>query len=297
VTARRRAVLAALAVAFLCGPARAAPPMWRVTGPRGSAVLFGSIHLLPAGLAWRTAALTKALAGADELWFEIPIGGDDDARTARSLLEKGELPKGDSLAAHLPPALLRRLDGDAAALGLPPEALTHMRPWLADATLSIAADARSGALLSEGVERQIDAWTPPSAKRRALETAADQVAVLAGGSLQEQIDLLGVTLDEIEAKPDRYPILVDAWSRGDLATLRKEALDPLEAASPRAYRALITDRNWRWLREIDHRLRQGGDIVIVVGVGHLIGPDGLPPLLRADGLKVEGPGDNAPSSR
>ena len=285
----RPVAVVALAAAVFGGSARAAPPIWRVTGSKGSAVLFGSIHLLPAGLAWRTEALTSALDAADELWFEIPIGGADDARAARLLLAKGELARGDSLAAHLPPVMLRRLDGDAAGLGLRPETLATMRPWLADATLSIAADARSGALASEGVERQINAWAPPAAKRRALETAADQIGVLAGGAMDEQIALLGVTLDEVETKADRYPVLVRAWSDGDLETLRREALDPLIAASPRAFSALITERNRRWAREIERRLRRGGRIVIVVGVGHLIGQEGLPALLRAAGLKVDGP--------
>jgi uncharacterized protein YbaP (TraB family) len=185
--------------------------------------------------------------------------------------------------------MARRLGDDATALGLSPDALDAMRPWLADATLSIAADARSGAEATDGVERQIDAWAPPSAKRRALETAAEQVDILAGGSMDEQIDLLGVTLDEVETKPDRYPVLVRAWLDGDLETLRREALDPLNAASPRAYRALITERNRRWARDIERRLRRKGHVVIVVGVGHLIGPGGLPALLRADGASVVEP--------
>ncbi len=278
-----------MVIALLCGAARADPPIWRVKGPKGSAVLFGSIHLLPARAPWRTEALTEALANARELWFEIPIGGDADTRAAQLLLAKGRLPKGDRLYNHLTPALARRVADDAKALGVSSEALDAMRPWLADATLSVAADTRSGALASEGVERRIDALASSSVKRRALETAADQIGVLAGGSMAEQIDLLGVTLDDIDEKPDRYSVLVEAWTRGDMATLRHEALDPLRAASPRAYRALITERNQRWAKEIERRLRRGGDIVIVVGVGHLIGPDSVPSLLRAAGLSVSGP--------
>lgn len=287
---RRCLILAALAL-LLCGAARAAPPIWRVTGPRGSAVLFGSIHLLPAGLDWRPAELDAALATADELWFEIPIGGDEDVRTAKLLEARGSLPRGDSLAAHLRPDLLSRVHEDAARLGLSSEAVDAMKPWLADATLSIAADARSGALASQGVERRINALAPPNVRRRALESAADQIKVLADGPMDEQTKLFAVTLDEVEKKPETYQGLVDAWVAADLTRLRTDALDPLRAASPRAYRALIVDRNRRWALEIKRRLKRRGAIVVVVGVGHLIGPDGLPSVFRAAGLKVDGPSD------
>ncbi len=287
---RRYLALAWLAL-LVCGAARAAPPIWRVTGPKGSAVLFGSIHLLPPGLNWRPAELDAAVAGADELWFEIPIGGEADARAAKLLETRGSLPRGDSLAAHLPPEMLTRLHADAARVGLAPEAVDSMRPWLADATLSIAADARSGALASQGVERQINALAPPKVRRRALESAADQIGVLADGSMEEQIGLFDVTLDELERKPEIYQGLVNAWMGADLARLRTDALAPLRAASPRAYRALITDRNRRWAIEIERRLKRRGNIVVVVGVGHLIGPEGLPSVFRAAGLKVDGPSE------
>lgn len=284
-----RVLILTTVMLMLAGTARAEPPLWRVTGSRGTAVLFGSIHLLPSGLNWKPAELDAAVAKADELWFEIPIGGEADVHAARLLQERGTLPRGDTLAAHLPPAMLDRLHADAARVGLSAEAVDSLKPWLADATLSIAADARSGAQASQGVERQIDALAPARVRRHALESAADQIGVLANGSMAEQVDLFAVTLDEVEKKPETYQELVDAWVAADLRELRKEALDPLRTVSPRAYRALITDRNRRWCAEIARRLKHRGSIVVVVGVGHLIGPDGLPTLLRAAGLTVEGP--------
>ena len=48
---------------------------------------------------------------------------------------------------------------------------------------------------------------------------------------------------------------------------------------------------WGWRSEyrLDSLAYQSGSTVIVVGVGHLIGPDSVPALLRARGVKVEGP--------
>jgi uncharacterized protein YbaP (TraB family) len=51
----------------------------------------------------------------------------------------------------------------------------------------------------------------------------------------------------------------------------------------------VVDRNRRWVRVMMARLSQPGVSVMVVGVGHLVGPDSVPAMLRARGVKVEGP--------
>ena len=53
-----RAAFCALAATIAVGlaPARAQPPMWIVRSPQATLVLFGSVHLLPAGLDWRPPA-------------------------------------------------------------------------------------------------------------------------------------------------------------------------------------------------------------------------------------------------
>jgi hypothetical protein len=75
----------------------------------------------------------------------------------------------------------------------------------------------------------------------------------------------------------------------DTAGLERDALAPLQKVSPTLFDRLLGSRNRAWAKVLTERMRHGGQIVVVVGVGHMLGPGGLPALLRADGLDVEGP--------
>ena len=93
----------------------------------------------------------------------------------------------------------------------------------------------------------------------------------------------------MDEKPDEFQTLVKAWVDGDIAALEREALAPLRKSSPELFRRLVTERNARWAQVLDQRLKGHGRTVVVVGVGHLIGPDGVPARLRALGYSVTGP--------
>jgi hypothetical protein len=267
----------------------AKPPVWVVHGRKATLVLFGSIHLLPAQLDWRPPALDAALAQADEIWFELPINADSDNEAAAAARARGGLPSGAHLGDMLTIDGRARLAQAAAQLGCAPEALDRMRPWMAELTLSVAEDSKAGATAYNGVEDQVQATTPLTAKRQAFETAKQQIGFLAGAPIKDQIASLDWTLTEITQDPASYQRVVDDWMAGDVMGLKAEALDPLERISPALYDRLILERNRRWARRLAARLRRPGSIVVVVGVGHLLGPQGLPALLRARGLQVDGP--------
>jgi uncharacterized protein YbaP (TraB family) len=278
-----------LAVLWSAPPAFAAPPIWTVRTAKATLVLFGSVHLLPPGLDWRPPALDQALGEATELWFELPINAESDELAAATAMRRGALPAGGRLATLLTPDADDKLRAAAAALNLSPEAVERMRPWLADLTLSVADDALSGANASDGVEEQVERAAPATAARRAFETAPQQIEFLAGAPLADQIASLNWTLSEITDDPQSYRRIVGEWLAGDVAGLERDADAPLADVSPRLYRRLIIERNRRWAKVIEARLAAGGVIVVIVGVGHLIGPDSLPAMLRAKGLEVDGP--------
>jgi hypothetical protein len=263
--------------------------VWTIRSHDTTIVLFGSIHLLPAGLDWRPAALDDALASADELWTELPITAKAGEEAAAVSLSRGALPKDKRLSALLSENDTARLMQAAVQLHCTPEAIDRMQPWMAELTLSVAEDARSGADASSGVEDQLEAQTGPAVARRSFETAAQQIEFLAGAPVKDQLASLNWTVGEIVGDPDSYPRVVDEWMSADLLGLKHDANDPLERVSPRLYQRLVVKRNHVWAGELASRLKKPGKVVVVVGIGHLIGPEGLPALLRARGFDVEGP--------
>ena len=271
------------------GEASGQPPLWVVHGRHTTIFLFGSVHILPSGLDWAPAKLLGALPKARELWFELPIDQSTDVAAANLIRTLGYLPPGDRLSNHLTATEETRLRRVGAKFGLDAEMLESMQPWWAEVTLSLKADDLEGATASHGVEQQLQGLAPPSARRRAFETPAEQIGFLAGASMSDQIASLDETLREIEEDPGSYKRMLDGWMSGNVQELTTDALDPLRTASPALYQRLITERNRRWAVTIRNRLAGRGTMVVVVGMAHLIGPEGVPAQLRAAGITVDGP--------
>ncbi len=271
------------------GVARADPPLWRVVGPHAEIDLFGSIHLLSDATRWKTPALEAELAKAEAVWFEIPLGGAAQADAVAMMQAKGLLPAGQTLSALLPPALEARVLALAKREGLAPAVLERMKPWLAELELTLVFYQRQGYREDLGVESQINAAAPPSAVRGAFETLSEQVDLFADDPLTEHVYSMYETMDEIDTDPTIFDRAADAWRRGDVKGVEREVIAPMRKEDEALYRRVLVDRNRRFAARIEQMAQGRQRIFVVVGVGHLVGPDGVPALLRRDGLKVDGP--------
>lgn len=263
--------------------------MWVVRDADSELVLFGSVHLLPPDLAWRTVALDEALARAEDLWLELPVDEASQQQGAKLAQQRMLLPKGQTLDGQLSAAGRTRLRRIAPGLGLTAQQLQPLRPWMAEVTLTVALAQRAGATSGGGVEQTLSRDPTVTARRRAFETVEQQVALFADAPPKEQVAALEQTMREIEEDPLSYDRLAKAWAASDLAALQVEALDPMRKQSPALFKRLVSDRNRAWTGVIVDRLKGSGRTVVVVGAGHLIGNDGLPQRLRALGYRVEGP--------
>ena len=281
----------AAAVGLLLAPAAAMalPPVWVVKDKDSTITLFGSVHLLPPGIDWRPATLKSALAQADDVWFEAPMDAAGLAAASRAAEEHAYLPEGQHLLLMLSPKGRERLDRAAKTLDLEIDQLDRMQPWYAELVVQAAVFQKLGVQSSQGVEQQLWSGLPPKAKRVALETPAEQVGFFADAPQKDQVASLEETLGETGHAKQDYQDLLSAWLDGDVGRLYRHEVQPLRKSAPGLYARVVQQRNARWVAALLERLKGSGDTVVVVGMGHLVGPDGLPAQLRAHGYQVQGP--------
>jgi len=291
-----RALISALLAWTLaaCSPAPSElahePAIWRITDADSEIWLYGSSHLLPPSLRWRGPKLEAAFAAAEELVAETDTSADTGAVFVDLAQRYGRLPAGESLSARLSPEDAARLAQAARSLGLDPAALDQQRPWLTALQLSVAAATRAGHSAEAGVESVLT----PEARARGmrlsyLETAEQQVQVLAGLPPEEEARFFSLTLRDIDQGAALMAEMDDAWVRGDVAALERLLEPQWREAGPIIHDAVIIARNRAWADDVTARLEGSGSVFIVVGAAHLVGEDSLVDLLRERGIAVEGP--------
>ena len=273
------ALLLALAACAKPSAEPVKPALWEVSGPKQEkAWLFGTIHALPAPVAWRSAKVQAAIAGSDLLLLEIDEDGAAVAETFTRLSRSPGLPP---LAERLPPAERPRLAALLREYGLKPSDLRGTETWAAAMLLSQRAQGEATARYGLEAELRRAAAGKPVA---ALEGAAAQLALFDRLAEADQRALLAAVVDEA-AEPDRPDTLGTAWKRGDVAALERETHSGM-MADPELRAALLVNRNRAWADKIAARLRAGRRPLIAVGAAHMAGADGLPALLAAKGFRV-----------
>lgn len=282
------AVLLALLLALsACSESDPAPPDWPAANPAiyeiaskdGSVEgwILGTIHALPDGVEWRTAAIAHAMDDADLLVLEVDNFTEAAPVFARlsSTAGLGEIEP--RVAAEIRPeleAMIRRSDYNSGDF-------RDMEDWAAAIVLS-QVDAPGRA--SNGVDRALLAAFA-GREVRGLETAAEQLGAFDTLAAADQRVLLEKTVRDWAEGPGEREELLRAWIAGDVARLEQAARTGI-MADPELREALLTGRNADWMEQLIPLLRGGDRPLVAVGAAHVVGSDGLPALLEARGYTV-----------
>jgi len=275
------ALAGALALSACGEPERewpaAAPAVWEVAGENGEqGWLFGTIHALPDGVEWRSAAFEKAFAASDLLMFEV--GNLQDAEASRKAFDAYAREEG------LPALSTRVASADRAALAalmakaeMTDEDFWDVKTWAAALMLGNAVRTSE---TGNGVDRALLDEVKPV---EALETFAGQFERFDGLSEKEQRQLLAAVAHEAEAEETDQQ--VEAWLTGDIGKIERRMASSF-LNRPALREVLLVERNRLFAGRVALALEQGRKPFVAVGAAHMLGPDGLPALLAARGYAV-----------
>jgi uncharacterized protein YbaP (TraB family) len=259
--------------------------LWAVQGKQNTVYLLGSIHLLRASESIPV-EIEDAYRDANTLVMEIDMDDLDPLAAQETTMRLGMLPPGESLPDQLTPDAAAKLAAYTQRLGLPSGMLNPFRPWLAAITLTQLHLVQLGFDPQSGIEQRMVIRAAADHKEiLGLETMDEQLGILANLSPKMQIEFLMQTLTEADQVETEINGMVQAWRKGDTAALEKFLLDMKE--SPEIYRALVADRNRRWMTRLNSMLNERQDYLVIVGAMHLVGKDGVVELLRQRGFKIQ----------
>jgi uncharacterized protein YbaP (TraB family) len=283
-----------LALCLLFGPPAAAdtianPTLWHIKSAAGEVYLLGSVHILPPEVRWRSPALAAAIARTDVFVFEVSQDEAAMAELKTLVTSHGFLPADQRLSTLLGPDGRKDFTAALDSSGVTLEQVDHERPWLAGLQIMFAQITRAKFAPDNGVDTSLMAEARSTHKpMRYLETIAQQFAVLAPDDTGLELQEFEASLKDLRDVTAELQPLVTAWGAGDqraIDTLLNGDLDDF----PAARKALLDDRNARWVPQIKAMLKEKQVFLITVGAGHLAGPKGVPALLRKAGYRVEGP--------
>lgn len=286
-------LIAALGALGLClSVATAAPAsdqqrhsLWSLQGKTNTVYLLGSVHFLKAS-EQLAPALDDAYQASEVLLMEIDMDDLDPLEAQQVTMELGLLPDGQSLQQQLGQESYTKLVTRAQDVGIDPSLLNRFQPWFAAMTLVQMQLMKMGLAPTSGVEQRFTTRAVADKKPiHGLETVREQLGMLAGLPQKQQREFLLYSIEDADRMAKEIDDLLSAWRRGDskaLAKLLAEGFDEY----PDLYRPLTTDRNRRWLGQVEALLDDREDYLVVVGTLHLVGKGSLIELLEKQGHRV-----------
>ena len=263
------------------------PAIWLIEDEDTKIYLFGTVHVFPASLQWRSPALNRIIEEADELVMETAeasaaeMAGSDEM----AMMQLGKsVPILERVSPAARPALRAALD----ATSMPMEFFDQLHTWAVAFILtglqigqSFGEDGQPTAL--SGAEEVLGQLFRRSKRPiSGVETAEEQLGVFATMPQGAQRRFLESTVTGGDADEPEQDLSGEKWAQGDVESIERE----MRSLPPELYEPLLTRRNRNWTAWLVRRMQRPGKVLFAVGAGHLAGADSVQTMLAARGIQA-----------
>lgn len=278
--------LIAICALLVCGSAWAETSLWEVRKNGAATYLGGTCHMLRRADYPLPAEFEKAYREAETVVFEADPGQMASPEMQQALLARGIYSDGTTLGQVLRPETLRMLDRYCQRAGLQFDALQQLKPSLLAMTL-LGVELQRHGVDQGGVDLYFHEKALADRKRiAALETMEEQIDFVLGMGKGNEDSFIKYALEDLENLDEIFDRLVAAWRKGNEEILVALIQDETRQEFPEIYRTLFIERNAAWLPVLEKYIATPEKELVLVGVGHLVGEEGLVEALRGKGYEV-----------
>lgn len=273
----------------LCWPliVPAETSLWRVSKDGNELYLGGTVHLLSESDYPLPDEYEQAFRQADTLVLEADLDAFEQPEARQRLLKNLLYSNGATLKENLTPKTYRALARYCRSAGISLELMQAMKPALVVLTLTMTK-MKNLNMAGAGVDQYFLSKARKQKKKViGLENAEDQIQSLEDMGKGLENEFILSTITDINQTSGYVASLVKAWRHGDLAGLERIGLNPMRKDFPEFNVSLLTVRNQAWLPKIETMLNTQEKELILVGVLHLAGSDGVLAQLTRKGYRVE----------
>lgn len=266
------------------------PAIWLIEDEDTKIYLFGTIHVFPASLDWRSARLNQVIAEADELVMETPDASNEEMFSEDRMFAPMMMGKTVPILSRVSPEARPYLQQALDATGLPIEAYDEMHIWAVafmltgfQLTQGFNEEAGGQRVALSGAEEVLGRIFRKS--RRPIfgvETIEEQIRVFSTMPLNVQRRFLESTVmgtgEPTEQEPG--PSTDEDWVSGNVDAIAAE----MRTMPAEIYDPLLTQRNRNWTGWLERRMTRPGTVLFAVGAGHLAGHDSVLRMLADRGI-------------
>jgi len=261
--------------------------LWEVKTASARIFLLGSLHVLKSSAYPLAPEINRAYAASQSLVFETDIAAMMKPAILAKMMEMGIYPEGQDLFQHISATTREKLEEKLQELGLSPADFSRFKPWFLAVTLTTLELQRLGFNPAYGIDLHFYTKAKADKKELAyLESVEYQMSLLGEMNAQDQSSFLNQTLQDLDISAQLADDMMAAWQNGETNDLYELLFKSFED-HPGIEDRLLTRRNKAWLPQIEKMLKAPKTTMVIVGAGHLIGPDGLVELLKQKGHEVK----------
>lgn len=286
----KKLVIAALLVMASVGAN--AQLLWKVSGngSKGDSYIFGTHHVAPIAMLDSITGTLPALQSVETMMGEVDMISDP-AAMQQITMQYAMAPADSTLSKVMPPEEISKLNAVLAKYTggqLTAAALEPFKPAMVSTQLAMLQTMVTfpGYDPTEQLDQTIQQTAASSGKKiEGLESIESQFNLLMGNPISDQVKDLIEAIGKDDESVVKAQELAAAYFAQDLDKIEELVLKSGDM-EPEDIRRLLTNRNDAWMMTLKEKLPEE-TVFIAVGVGHLVGDNGLLNQLKQSGYTIE----------